>query len=58
MNDPVEQAQAGYFRQIFEEAALDSRLQAGQLDAASAYLSQAKQLHLHYIMLPATGLLL
>jgi len=38
--------------QIFEEAALDSRLQAGQLDAASAYLSQAKQLHLHYITLP------
>jgi molybdate/tungstate transport system substrate-binding protein len=39
--------------QIFEEASLDSRLQAGQLDAASAYLSQAKQLHLHYITLPA-----
>jgi molybdate/tungstate transport system substrate-binding protein len=39
--------------QIFEEAALDSRLQAGQLDAASAYLSQARQLHLHYITLPA-----
>ena len=38
--------------QIFEEAALDSRLQAGQVDAASAYLSQARQLHLHYITLP------
>jgi molybdate/tungstate transport system substrate-binding protein len=38
--------------QIFEEASLDSRLQAGQLDAASAYLSEAKQLHLHYITLP------
>jgi molybdate/tungstate transport system substrate-binding protein len=38
--------------QIFEEAALDSRLQAGQVDAASAYLSQARQLHLHYIALP------
>jgi molybdate/tungstate transport system substrate-binding protein len=38
--------------QIFEETALDSRLQAGQVDAASAYLSQAKQLHLHYISLP------
>jgi molybdate/tungstate transport system substrate-binding protein len=38
--------------QIFEEAALDARLQAGQVDAASAYLSQAKQLHLHYITLP------
>jgi molybdate/tungstate transport system substrate-binding protein len=38
--------------QIFEEAALDSRLQAGQVDAASAYLSQARQLHLKYITLP------
>ncbi len=38
--------------QIFDEAALDSRLQAGQVDAASAYLSQAKQLHLRYIALP------
>ena len=38
--------------QIFEETALDSRLQAGQVDAASAYLSQARQLHLHYISLP------
>ena len=38
--------------QIFEETALDSRLQAGQVDAASAYLSQAKQLHLSYITLP------
>ena len=39
--------------QVFEEAALDSRLQAGQVDAASAYLSQARQLHLHYITLPS-----
>ncbi|HXP20868.1 MAG TPA: extracellular solute-binding protein [Streptosporangiaceae bacterium] len=38
---------------IFEETALDARLQAGQLDAASAYLSQAIQLHLKYITLPA-----
>jgi molybdate/tungstate transport system substrate-binding protein len=38
--------------QIFEEASLDSTLQSGQLDAASAYLSQAKQLHLSYITLP------
>ena len=38
---------------IFEETALEPRLQAGQLDAASAYLSQAMQLHLHYITLPA-----
>jgi molybdate/tungstate transport system substrate-binding protein len=39
--------------EIFEEASLDSTLQSGQLDAASAYLSQAKQLHLSYITLPA-----
>jgi len=38
--------------QIFDEAALEPRLQAGQLDAASAYESQAKQLHLDYIKLP------
>src|SRR5579859_1224335 len=38
--------------QIFQETALDARLQAGQVDAASAYLSQARQLHLHYISLP------
>jgi molybdate/tungstate transport system substrate-binding protein len=37
---------------IFDEAALEPRLQAGQLDASSAYLSQAVQLHLHYIPLP------
>ena len=40
-------------KQIFDEAALEPRLQAGQLDASSAYLSQARQLHLHYIPLPA-----
>ncbi len=39
---------------IFDEAALEPRLQAGQLDAASAYLPQAIQLHLPYIKLPAT----
>ena len=39
--------------QIFEEASLDSTLQSGQLDAASAYLSQARQLHLDYITLPS-----
>jgi molybdate/tungstate transport system substrate-binding protein len=38
--------------QIFDEAALEPRLQAGQLDAASAYESQAVQLHLDYIKLP------
>jgi molybdate/tungstate transport system substrate-binding protein len=40
-------------KQIYDEAALEPRLQAGQLDAASAYLSQAVQLHLHYIPLPS-----
>lgn len=39
---------------IFDETALEPRLQAGQLDAASAYLPQAIQLHLPYIALPAT----
>lgn len=39
---------------IFDETALEPRLQAGQLDAASAYLSQAVQLHLPYITLPAS----
>jgi molybdate/tungstate transport system substrate-binding protein len=35
--------------EIYDETALEPRLEAGQLDAASAYLSQAVQLHLHYI---------
>jgi molybdate/tungstate transport system substrate-binding protein len=39
--------------QIFDEAALPARLQAGQLDASSAYQSQAIQLHLPYITLPS-----
>jgi molybdate/tungstate transport system substrate-binding protein len=39
--------------QIYDEATLESTLQSGQLDASSAYLSQAIQLHLHYIKLPA-----
>jgi len=38
--------------QVFAETALEARLQAGQLDAASAFLSQAVQLHLPYIALP------
>jgi molybdate/tungstate transport system substrate-binding protein len=43
--------------EIFDETALEPRLEAGQLDAASAYLSQAVQLHLHYIDLgPALDL--
>ncbi|MCL4421655.1 MAG: extracellular solute-binding protein [Actinobacteria bacterium] len=40
-------------RQIFAETALDAQLQAGQLDAASAFLSQALQFHLPYVALPA-----
>jgi len=43
----------GTASQIFSETSLDSHLEAGQLDAASAFLSQAVQLHLHYIKLPA-----
>ena len=39
--------------QIFAESALDATLQSGQLDASSAYLNQAIQLHLPYIALPA-----
>lgn len=39
-------------RQVFAETALESRLEAGQLDASSAFLSQAIQLHLPYISLP------
>ncbi len=38
---------------IFSETALPSTLQSGQLDASSAYLAQAIQLHLPYITLPA-----
>lgn len=40
--------------QVFAETALESRLQSGQLDAASAFLSQAIQLHLPYITLPSS----
>jgi molybdate/tungstate transport system substrate-binding protein len=40
--------------EIFDETALEPRLQAGQLDAASAFRSQAVQLHLDYIPLPAS----
>lgn len=39
--------------EVFAETALESRLEAGQLDAASAFLSQAVQLHLPYVALPA-----
>lgn len=40
--------------QIFSETSLDATLQAGQLDAASAFLPQAVQLHLPYVPLPAS----
>jgi molybdate/tungstate transport system substrate-binding protein len=39
--------------QIFAESSLEATLQSGQLDASSAYLNQAVQLHLPYITLPA-----
>ena len=38
--------------QIYAESSLDSTLQAGQLDAASAFVTQAVELHLAYIKLP------
>jgi molybdate/tungstate transport system substrate-binding protein len=39
--------------QIYAEASLDSTLQSGQLDASSAFITQAKELHLDYIPLPS-----
>jgi molybdate/tungstate transport system substrate-binding protein len=39
--------------QIYAESALDSILESGQLDAASAFVTQAIELHLDYIKLPA-----
>lgn len=41
-------------KQLFAEEAILSRLQAGQLDATSAYLPEAIQHHLPFIRLPAT----
>jgi molybdate/tungstate transport system substrate-binding protein len=38
--------------QVFAESSLDATLQSGQLDAASAFINQAVQLHLDYIKLP------
>jgi molybdate/tungstate transport system substrate-binding protein len=38
--------------EIFAESALDSTLASGQLDAASAFITQAVELHLDYIPLP------
>ncbi|MGH3302139.1 MAG: substrate-binding domain-containing protein [Streptosporangiaceae bacterium] len=39
--------------QIYAESALDSTLQSGQLDASSAFITQAIELHLDYIKLPS-----
>jgi len=39
--------------EIFPESSLDSTLESGQLDAASAFITQAIELHLDYIKLPA-----
>ncbi|HEY2575908.1 MAG TPA: hypothetical protein VGI74_06325, partial [Streptosporangiaceae bacterium] len=39
--------------QIFAESSLDSTLQSGQLDASSAFITQAIELHLDYIPLPS-----
>jgi len=38
--------------QVFAETSLLAHLQAGQLDASSTYLSEARQMHLRYILLP------
>jgi molybdate/tungstate transport system substrate-binding protein len=39
--------------QIYAESSLDSTLESGQLDASSAFITQAVELHLDYIPLPA-----
>jgi molybdate/tungstate transport system substrate-binding protein len=39
--------------EIYAESSLDSTLQSGQLDAASAFITQAIELHLDYIRLPS-----
>ncbi len=39
--------------QIYAESSLDSTLQSGQLDASSAFITQAIELHLDYIPLPS-----
>ncbi|HEY2443200.1 MAG TPA: extracellular solute-binding protein [Streptosporangiaceae bacterium] len=38
--------------QIYAESSLDSTLESGQLDASSAFVTQAVELHLHYVPLP------
>jgi molybdate/tungstate transport system substrate-binding protein len=39
--------------QVYSESSLDSVLASGQLDASSAFITQAIELHLPYIKLPA-----
>jgi molybdate/tungstate transport system substrate-binding protein len=39
--------------ETYAESSLDSTLQSGQLDASSAFITQAIELHLDYIPLPA-----
>jgi len=39
--------------QIFSEASLPATLLSGQLDASSAFISEATELHMHYIKLPS-----
>jgi molybdate/tungstate transport system substrate-binding protein len=39
--------------EIYAESSLDSTLESGQLDAASAFVTQAIELHLAYIQLPS-----
>ena len=40
--------------QIYAESSLDATLQSGQLDAASAFITQAIELHLAYVPLPTS----
>ena len=49
LGSPLDSASSS---QVFAETSLLAHLQAGQLDASSAYLSEAVQQHLHYIKLP------
>ncbi|HUJ06085.1 MAG TPA: substrate-binding domain-containing protein [Streptosporangiaceae bacterium] len=39
-------------KEIYSETSLDATLASGQLDASSAYITQARELHLDYIALP------
>lgn len=44
----------GSASQIYSETSLDAHLEAGQLDAVSAYRAQAVQQHIPYISLPSS----